>query len=299
MRERLLTHLESAWREADVGPAPEGVIFASTKGEHEDFIRTAVDRDPYSELLDAFLARVGLFPRRRLVVSNACASSHVAIVLARRWLHRMSNVLVLAADGIGPFVETGFRSLGALSPTRVRPFSADRDGLQLGEGAAALLFSKSSFSDLAVSGAATETDGQSVTRPSTDGESLRRVSACALGGKSPDFVLAHGTGTVFNDQAEGKVFETLCPLAPVTATKWSIGHTMGASGALDLIAAAEAMRRGRLFNIGNTPVADPKLGASFLHASAPPCEGDFRRALVTSLGFGGVHAAVVLERTES
>jgi 3-oxoacyl-[acyl-carrier-protein] synthase I len=309
MTATLLFHLEKAWEEAKEGLSAEalgsrwGVILASTKGNTEDVVwqneEKLASTDPLTPILEAMTPRLGVKVTRKICVSNACASSHGALFLAEHWLRLgvVDQVAVLAADGVGRFVEAGFKSLGALSKTKTKPFAPDRDGLQLGEAAAVLLLSLTIPSDLRVTNTSLETEGASVTRPSPSGESL--LSACrhALGTASAEVIIAHATATVANDLVEDHVFCELFPVqAPiVTGTKWSIGHTLGASGAIDVIAAAEILRRQTAFCLGNTDKADPKLKSNYA-LRGRSLSGSYRRALVTSLGFGSVYAALIVER---
>lgn len=296
----LTNELLSVWKEAwGVQPAPVelGVIFASTKGCLEDFIwqpsAEALARDPLTPCLESFLERAGLHPKKSLCVSNACASSHSAIYLAADWLRRgrVSHVLVLAGDRIGPFVYNGFHALKALSegPGPIRPFSAERDGLRLGEAVGAMVFSREP-SSLSLEGIEIDTEGFAATRPSDAGKSLERAVLRAAGLEVPDLIIAHGTGTIANDRIEDQVLGGLYKDSMITATKWSIGHTLGTSGMMDLIAACESLRRQESFCIATTDKIDPEFKGHYLHAgvSGPRT---FATALVTSLGFGGVHAA--------
>jgi 3-oxoacyl-[acyl-carrier-protein] synthase-1 len=311
-----------AWREAreQIAPATEvrlknaklGVILASTKSFVDDFIWTCGDKeleqDAMAPLLKDFLALSGLKPQRTLCVSNACASSLSAIFLATQWLKKgdVTDVWVIAADRIGPFVLQGFNSLHALTSERVRPFAQDRSGLQLGEGAAAILLSSSperaGSCFIELQGAGIDTEGSSVTRPSIAGDSLKR--AClqieAIQDSPPEVIIAHGTATTLNDPAEDQAFYGLFgsgESSPViTASKWCIGHTLGASGALDLIVACEVLKRQRVFSIANTRDVDSQFQSRYLaQGSSFVLPEAISKVLVTSLGFGGVNAAAMVE----
>lgn len=302
--DKLVRELLRAWREARENLPPRfqnfGVILASTKGVVEDHVWGAAEdsesQDFIAPLLSRFLKEAELNPEISVVVSNACSSSISALWLAESWLERgdVDHVVILAADLVGPFVLQGFQCLHALSATTVRPFAGNRDGLQLGEAAACVVLSRESVSDLILEGAAIDAEGYAVTRPSPSGESLERAIA-QLKCPEPDLIIAHGTGTELNDQTEDRVFSKLFPRAAVTASKWCIGHTLAASGLVDVILACEAVRRAQAFSISNTEAADPSFSTRYLTSGAPL--GIFpRRVLVTSLGFGGIHAAASVSR---
>lgn len=319
--ERLASRLDEAAAEALGRSGPDtrtrwGVVLASTKGATEDWIAHPGEPpadDPIAPVLDAFLARHAFRPLRRLGVSNACVSTHAALLVAERWLARgvVDDVLVLAVDEVRDFVTSGFRALGALSPTGARPMAADRDGLQLGEAAVALWLSNHRSAPFLLGPVGIETEGLSITRPSPDGQSLVRAALVALGTDATlDFVVAHGTATPMNDLVEARALAQAfaavgaSPETPIVGTKGCVGHTLGASGGIDIIAAAECLRRRELFPIGSTTQPDPALPVRAFHAGSPDTErvrleaAGYRRALVSGLGFGGVHAAVTLARAE-
>lgn len=308
--EKLVAELLRAWNEARerVSLAAEyGVLFASSKGCLEDRVWTEAApaaRDTLTPVLEAFMSRAGLSPRRALAVSNACASSHAALFLASHWIASglVPQVIVLAADYIGPFVLSGFRALKALSDTRVRPFAKDRDGLRLGDAAACVVVGAGDpgRSGLLLHGVGLDTEGFAATRPQSSGESLARAIRASAGAlqSPPDLIVAHATATPANDATEDNVFRRLYPdgTPAITATKWSIGHTLGASGLMDVIAACETMRRGKPFPIATTSDIDPAFRGRYLRAGTPVDGAATDDLLVTSLGFGGVHAAARLTR---
>lgn len=285
-----------------------GVILATTKGSLDDEIWRGADArledDFFSPILEDFLRAAELRPARRTCLSNACASSISAFALARGWLENdeIEDILVLAVDRIGPFVLHGFHSLRAVTSDVPRPFSTDRSGLLLGEGSAALVLSRHP-GEFRIAGLGVDAEGHAVTRPSETGASLYEACRLATRESAPDLVIAHGTATEVNDPIEARVLSALFPNAdiPITASKGAIGHTLGASGAIDLILAREAIRRGEVFTISRTTTIDPKFRGNFLvsptRESVAIVPGNFSRVMVTSLGFGGVHAAAVLERS--
>ncbi len=295
-----------------------GLVFSSTKGCVEDFIwnldESAVRTHPgpyepiVTDLIE--LLKPVKFTYCR-TVSNACSSSHVALCLIKDLFStdHLDFVFFVAGDLLGPFVSKGFESLKLFSQTSNQPFSDQRDGLQLGEALTIVLLSKRprTSGDFKIVDVSTQTEGAAITRPVKEGRGLVRALTSMEGLKKglPDFVVAHGTGTQFNDSAEDFALSTFWNDAaawkiPVTGTKWSVGHCLGASGAVDLIAACEILKEQRLFALGNTSVQDPKFKMSYLTQKFPMGEALSERAfnlgLVTSLGFGGVQAALLVQR---
>jgi hypothetical protein len=280
-------------------------ILSSTKGCVEDTIwdNQSGDSDPFTSLYDDLRQQLDFPNLQIMTVSNACSSSHVATEAAKYFLDSniYDYVFVVAFDFIGPFVYSGFQSLKVLSQTQNKPFSGERDGLQLGEAMAVLLFSavKTKTTKVQITGIASLVEPSSVTRPKTDGKSLLKVMEKVFfkSDLKPDFFLAHGTGTVFNDLTEENAYREFQLIhhmnVPITSTKWSIGHCLGASGAMDIIAAAEIMKHNKLFNIASTSSVDKNFVNLYQIANNQISDiKNLQSAIVTSLGFGGVYAAL-------
>lgn len=280
-------------------------ILSSTKGSVEDYVwgeNQAQFQDPFTSLYPGMKKE---WPEAQiLTVSNACSSSHIAVGLAQNYIDQniFEYVFVVAFDLIGPFVYNGFQSLKVLSLTQNKPFSHDRDGLQLGEALAVALLAKekSGATRCKVNKVASVVQPSSVTRPSLDGSALLGLmdQVVAVAQTAPSFFLAHGTGTVFNDLTENSAltqFQKKYNIHhPVTGTKWSIGHCLGASGLMDVIAASEVLRRKKMFSMASTQTLDKRFSDFYLTAGQSR-EESFTSAVVTSLGFGGVYAAMSLE----
>lgn len=276
-------------------------ILSSTKGSIEDHIDSAssvTDFDPLLELASDIPKALNTKNSDYLVVSNACSSSHVAIELAKTFLDAKSYdyVVVVAFDLVGPFVYSGFFNLKVSSLTQNRPFSTERDGLQLGEALAIMIFShQKSHAKFKINSVASLVETSSITKPSMDGSCLKKVIEKLKPLSTPDFIVTHGTGTKFNDLSEDLALGYFD--APITSCKWSLGHTLGASGAIDLIAACEILKYQRLFRINSTPKKDPSFKGSYItQDSQMVLDQKLNTSLITSLGFGGVHAALVLEK---
>ena len=294
-----------------------GVIFASTKGCLEDFIwEDSFDvsqSDPLSPVLKAFLTLSKINAKTSISVSNACTSGISALFLARQWFlqKKVDHVLIIASDKIGPFIQKGFSSLRALTSKKLRSFDQNRDGLQLGEAAAAILITDTpSFSDeknemfFSIEGLGFETEGDAVTRPSEFGLGLKKSLASIFPREqTPDLIIAHGTGTMTNDKIEDHVLSDFFgDKILVTGTKWSIGHTLGASVSMDIIAACEAIRKNCAFALGNTEKIDETFKCSYILKNQIPIikkisSNEISQVLITSLGFGGVNGAVLLRKS--
>ena len=242
-------------------------------------------------------------PHKRCQVVAACASSTIAIGLGMRWLERDACDLVIAGgyDDVSLFVAAGFEALRATSASRPQPFRSGRDGMVLGEGAGLVAMVRDvAAPTFVVSGFGTSADAVHITAPDREGAGLVRAASAALTDAGCpaariDLVSAHGTATPFNDAAEATAVATLFgERAPVVHPfKAQIGHTLGAAGVLEVLAAAHALRHQLAPAAGGDAPIDPDARVSLLErAESRP----LRAALKLSAAFGGVTASLVVER---
>lgn len=238
-------------------------------------------------------------------VSVACASGAAAFDIARGWLRsgRCERVIVAGVDALSPFIHAGFAGIGALAAGASHPFTAGRDGLMLGEGAAAVLLETPASARqagrtplCALLGTGLSQDAVHVTAPDRTGGGLYRAMAAAVGdagisldhvGDALDLVSAHGTGTSFNDAMEARALARLFGDRPVPlhAAKAVVGHTLGAAGTVEAVALI-AMLAGA--EAPGPMEIDPELGFR---------GGPRRRTggvgLSINAAFGGVNTALV------
>ncbi len=254
-----------------------------------------------------------------MLVLGACASSAIAIGLAWRWLDRGACDLVLAGgfDEVTVFVAAGFEALRATTAAPPpRPFRVGRDGMALGEGAAVLALAPANAaaaprSRAFVTGFGAASDAVHLTAPDREGRGLARAATTALqqaGMPRVDIVSAHGTATPFNDQAEsraiaralGPAADGASPALPergrildvvVHPFKAQIGHTLGAAGALELLATADAIARGVLPAAAGEGELDAEAAVRLLSRTAA---GAPRVGLKLAAAFGGANAALVV-----
>ncbi len=241
-------------------------------------------------------------------ISAACASSTIAVAKAASLIHRKkaSSVLVCCMDVITDFVFSGFSALQALSPQPCRPFDRNRDGLTLGEGAAALHFMSAERAArqarkplAAVVGWGMSNDATHITAPARDGCGLIRAidKALQLAELKPeqvDAVSAHGTGTVYNDAMELTAIRHVFgsrPL-PVYSVKGAIGHTLGAAGGIEVALAAMALAEGAVPPTVGLLQPEPEAQSLVSNQAREICGGHL---LTTNSGFGGINAAIILK----
>jgi len=255
-------------------------------------------------------------------IDGACASSLVALADAANLLTASlaDAVIVVTVDlSLDPFELVGFSRNGALAADEMRVFDARAAGFWPGEGGACVILMRDGearrreLSALAqIRGWGLSTDGAGgLTRPSSEGQLSAASRACAMAGVDPAdlaFIEAHGTGTAVGDPIEVRALATLrsgahAPL-PIGSIKANIGHTKAAAGFAGLVKSIEALRHG--FFPPHVGCTRPhSVFAEFDGAIFPELTGcalsEQRAAIagVSSFGFGGINAHVVLEKVAS
>jgi 3-oxoacyl-[acyl-carrier-protein] synthase II len=245
-----------------------------------------------------------------MTLGSVCAAGALAIAEACAMVASGEVDLALAAgfDPLEPFVAAGFDALGALTD-EPRPFRLGRRGFVLGEGAAALVLVREAPSRPQglgrVCGWGASADAHHLTAPSPGGEGLalaiaRSLERAGLRPGAVGVVNAHGTGTPLNDVAEAAALSrALGPRAggcPVHTLKGTIGHSLGASGAIEAVAALAAMRAGLVPPTLTQGEPDPACDLDLVVGTARPLAA--RHTLSISAGFGGANCALVLGAPE-
>jgi 3-oxoacyl-[acyl-carrier-protein] synthase II len=253
---------------------------------------------------------------------SACASAGHALGEATEMIIRGDAEVMLAGGSEAPVQEAlvgAFSAMRALStrnedpPGASRPFDEGRDGFVIAEGAAVLVLEELGHAQrrdapilAEVLGYGASADASHITLPAPGGAggvraARRALAKAGIGADEVDHVSAHATSTPEGDPAELAGFRTLfgehAAEVSITATKSSIGHTLGAAGAIGSIAAICAMRDGCVpptLNLSHPSPAMAELDCTPLQAR--------RRSLSTSLvnafGFGGQNSALLLRRWE-
>ena len=295
-----------------------GLVFATTVGGmdfNERYYKSLLENDRYKDLvgvLDSADCTEKIAARYHIrhqitTISTACSSSANAIMLGARLIkhRRLQRVLVGGSDSLTKFTLNGFLALEILSPSGCRPFDMHRNGLTIGEGAAALVLESEEVADpkhviCEVSGYANVNEAYHVTASAADGFGAIMAMQGALESASLQpsdisYINAHGTGTEINDLSEGNaienVFGKLPP--PVSSTKSFTGHTLGAAGAVEAVFSALALSRQRLLPALNFATQMPELSfRPCLYAEARPIQ----HVMSNSFGFGGSNTTLIFSR---
>lgn len=302
----LIASVSDALEKSNINTADKKtiLIISSTKGNIG-----LLETETYSKDLESrislntsaqIVAQHFQFINRPIVVSNACISGMLAILTGKRLIQsgQYENAVVAGADVISKFVLSGFQSFQAISATTCKPFDRERDGINLGEGAATIILtSNKKFSQgIKVAGGSISNDANHISGPSRTGEELniaisKAIKEAGLSTNDINFISAHGTATVYNDEMEAKAI-TLANLqsVPVNSLKGYYGHTLGAAGLIESIISTHSLKEN---------IVIPTLGFQHMGVTEPIniCKSLYKislqNCLKTASGFGGCNAAMV------
>jgi nodulation protein E len=243
-------------------------------------------------------------------VTSACSSSNHAIASAVDQI-RLGRADVMVAGGTdAPLVWgilKGWEALRVLAPDTCRPFSADRQGLSLGEGAGMAVLetyehamARGATILAEVAGAGLSADASDIVAPTVEGPTAAMRACLADAGLNPedvDYLNAHGTGTKANDQIETaaikRVFGDHAYRLSVSSTKSMHAHCLGASGALEMIACVNAIREGIVPPTANYREPDPDCDLDVTPNVAR--ERKVRAAISNGFAFGGTNAVLAFK----
>ncbi len=245
-------------------------------------------------------SRFGINADDTFVVSNACISGITAVAVARRLIlsGRYKEMIVVGVDTQNRFITSGFASFKSLSDDVCRPYDESRCGLNLGEACGAMLLTTEG-EGVCISGAALTDDANHISGPSRTGDGLffaMRKAMAEAGADNVDMLQMHGTATAYNDEMESKA----CSLAglqnvPAQSLKPYFGHTMGSSGVIETIIAAEELRNQILVGTPGFETLGVPMPLNISRSNVALPSAKPLRALKTASGFGGTNAALLLE----
>ena len=250
-------------------------------------------------------------------VATACASATNAIGDAYRLIqHRTADVMITGGTEAActPMGVAAFGNMRALSERNddfthaSRPFDLDRDGFVLSEGAGILVIEELEHAQrrganiyAEILGYGMSADAGHITQPDESGEGAARAMASALadagiGPEQMDYINLHGTSTPLGDAAETlaikKVFGEQARRISLSSTKSQLGHLLGASGGVELLLTALALRDGVVPPTANYETPDPKCDLDY--TPREPRQRPITTAMSNSFGFGGHNACVVV-----
>jgi len=282
------------------------LIIATTKGNInllKDPGNFPVSRLKLSELGQVMANFFG-FAQTPIIVSNACISGGLGIAVARRLGGggKIKKALVVGGDLVSDFVVSGFNSFHALSSKACKPFSKDRDGISLGEATAAILVSTEkpeTPQNIALIGDATANDANHISGPSRTGEGLyqsiqKALKEAKISANEIDFLSAHGTATIYNDEMESMAFHrSALQNTPLHSLKGYYGHTLGASALIESIITKHTMLNNELYSSKNFGELGVSKSLTIIQENQ---NREINYALKTASGFGGCNLALVFKK---
>ena len=244
-------------------------------------------------------------------ISTACSSAGHAIGQAFWMVRNGITDLALAGGSEAPFsfgILKAWEAMRVVSPETCRPFSKDRRGMVLGEGAAMLVLepleaalARGATVHAEIAGFGMSADACHITQPSADGAAKAMRAALRDAGLAPEaigYVNAHGTGTLATDATETAalhaVFGAHAGKLAISSTKSMHGHALGAAAALECVATVLALRDGVLPPTANYNVPDPECDLDVIPNQARQAQVEW--AISNSFAFGGLNAVLALRK---
>ncbi len=245
------------------------------------------------------------FHHSPVVVSNACISGISAIITAQKLIQmgQYDHAIVTGGDILSEFTVSGFQSLMAISDEPCTPYDANRKGITLGEAVGTILISNNKSlgqPKVEIIGGGQSNDANHISGPSRTGEGLKLAVEksfiqAGIDASDIDYINAHGTATLYNDEMEAVAFDRLDLLkVPTNSLKGYFGHTLGAAGIIESIMTIKQLVTGQVlaskgFNeLGVTkPLNVVKKQLKLANTQL---------ALKTVSGFGGCNAAIIFKQ---
>lgn len=310
LEKRIIYSIKEAIRSSNISDLEkflnETVLILSTTKGNIDILKDTdkeIDEGVYlTSLADKIAQYLGI-KETPLVISNACISGVNAIITASRLIERdvCKHAVVVGADLLSRFVVTGFQAFHSISSNRCLPYDLNRDGLSLGEAVGVIILTSQrekskDQNPVVVEGGAVTNDANHLSAPSRTGDGLGTAILESMKNADVvpdeiDFVNAHGTATLYNDEMESKaVYWANLQECIVQSSKPYWGHTLGASGVIESIACFWQMKNDTLLaTMGFKELGVPmKINVSGEHKLQKT-----GRCVKTASGFGGCNAAVV------
>jgi 3-oxoacyl-[acyl-carrier-protein] synthase I len=280
-------------------------ILSTTKGNIEWLGAQRDERIGLMHSAKLIAAHFGM-KHKPVVVSNACISGSLALIMASRMLEagKYKHAIIVGADRFSSFVFSGFQSFHALADGLCKPFDKDRTGINLGEAAACMILSVDRDAALdqplaILAGGGISNDANHLSGPSRTGEELSTAINHALqqadiSSQDINMISAHGTATAFNDEMEAKALHLSgVSQAPLHSLKSYVGHTLGAAGIIESIIACMAMQQDKL----PASLGFEEQGVSEkVNVQRETATASTNYILKTASGFGGCNAALVWKK---
>ncbi len=315
---------QAGWKE--LAPS-DGIILATTTGAinnwetrlyqmHHKKINSIefskyLKYEPFGNFINELSNELNFYGRR-IVISSACCASTQAIAVAHNWLQtkKVKRCLVVGVECLSDLTKNGFSSLKLIDTDTCRPFDQNRKGINLSEGSAAICLESNKTESkqylAQVSGGGYYSEGYHMTSPHPEGKGCFQAIKMAMkqskiNAEDISWIHAHGTASISNDLSESKAINKYfrdCNPA-VTSTKSLHGHALAASGIIESIICIKSILENQYIPNWHIKQKDENIN---LNLPTPPTLNKYtnkvRHVLKTTLGFGGMNAALVFSGVE-
>ncbi|TYB74096.1 beta-ketoacyl synthase [Bizionia saleffrena] len=286
-----------------------GLIISSTKGNIDVLNNSSFPEDrAYLSTLGTEIKDYFGFKNEAIVLSNACVSGLLATAIAKRYIKEgvYNHVFIVGGDTVNPFVLSGFNSFQAMADSPCKPYDKNRTGVNLGEAAASVLVTSQREylcpEAVEILGDGSCNDANHISGPSRTGEGLFRCVSAAIAEaniatQDIDFISAHGTATLFNDEMEAIAFNrlSLCT-TPIHSLKGYFGHTLGASGLIETLVGMHSLHQNTLFKSLGYDTLGVSKSLNIIEKTISNTNTIF---LKTASGFGGSNTAVLFKKAQT
>lgn len=299
--------IQDVINKSGINPSDEKLllIYSTTKGNIDILENTYKEIDEnrvYLHELGKHLQTHFSFKNKPMILSNACISGILAIIIAKRLIEskQYNHVIVCGGDILSEFTISGFKSFNALSSDPCKPFDANRTGINLGEAVSSILITNDQslakpYQTQIISGSSAN-DANHISGPSRTGDGLFQCLQHVLKNNTSNigFISAHGTATPFNDEMESIAFERAgLNTIPVNSLKGYYGHTLGAAGVLETILSLESLNNQFLIKSQGFENIGVSGKISLIESNQSK---QFNSFLKTASGFGGCNAAAMFRK---
>ncbi len=282
------------------------LVIATTKGNIDVLNTKTSNFSPdraYISILGEKIRNFFGFDNEPIIISNACVSGILSVAVAKRLIQNnfYDNAFIVAGDIVSEFTLSGFQSFQAISEKPCKPYSKHRNGITIGEAAAAVAITNQNNSkhSIQIIGDGSHNDANHISGPSRDGEGLflsiqSAMEEAEIAPSNIDYISAHGTATLYNDEMETIAFNRAkLENVPLNSLKGYYGHTLGASGLLESIIGLHSMKNNMLY----TSLGMDELGVSMpLNVIQKKKKAEIKVCLKTASGFGGSNTAVLFKK---
>lgn len=299
--------IQDVLNQSGINPKDDNVllIYSTTKGNIdilENKYKNIDSKRVYLPELGKTLKSYFKFHNEPQILSNACISGLLAIIIAKRYIEQgfYKHIIVCGGDLLTEFTISGFKSFNALSNEPCKPFDANRIGINLGEAVSSILITNdikfSDYYETEIISGASANDANHISGPSRTGDGLYQcLSKLPLSNlENIGFISAHGTATPFNDEMESVAFDRAgLNKIPVNSLKGYYGHTLGTAGVLETILSLESLKHQKLIKSAGFETKGVSGNICFIEKHE---NKQFNSFIKTASGFGGCNAAALFSK---